>query len=69
MVRTTTTCEISIIKQLNVKIINISLKNETFKGMTGRKGTLPCLIVEGDWNYMGRAEVFPQILKTAEGSN
>ena len=37
--------------------------------MTERKGTLTCLIVEEDWNYMGRAEVFPQILKTAEGSD
>ena len=31
------------------------------------KGTLPSLIVEGDWNYMGSAEAFPQIFKITEG--
>ena len=29
--------------------------------MTGRKGY--SLIVEGDWNYTGRTEVFAQIFK------
>ena len=33
--------------------------------MQKEKGTRPYLNVEGNWNYMGRAEVFPQI---AEGS-
>ena len=36
--------------------------------MTEEKGTLPYVIVEQDWNYMGRTEFFPQIFKIAEGS-
>ena len=32
------------------------------------KGKLLCLIVEGDWNYMGSVEVFPQIFKIVEVS-
>ena len=29
------------------------------------KCALLCLIVEGDWNYMGRVEVVPKIFKIA----
>ena len=34
-----------------------------FKRMTGRKGTLQCLIVEKQWNYRGREVVFSQSFK------
>ena len=36
--------------------------------MQKEKGTRPYLNGEGNWNYMGRAKVFPQIFKIAEGS-
>ena len=64
--RITTTCETLIIKQPNLKIINTSYL--MLKGMSGRKGYSTVLDCWGDWNYIGSAEVFCQIFKTANGS-
>ena len=64
--RITTTCETLTIKQPNVKIINTSYL--MFKRMSGRKRYSTVLDCWGNWNYIGSAEVFCQIFKTAEGS-
>ena len=69
MIRTTAICEISMIKQPTIKIVIASQKILDVQG-NGRKekGTLPCLTLEGDWNYAGSVKVFPKIFKIAEGS-
>ena len=56
-----------MIKQPNAKIINATWKFKRSRVWQEEKGTLPCLIVEGDWNYMRTAAaVFPQFF--TEGS-
>ena len=64
IIHTTITCETSITKQPSVKTINTSYHKIKVQG----NHTLACLIVEVDWNCMGRVEVFPNIFKIVEGS-